>query len=185
LRLREIVTLAIGASLLVVGIAALADQASPVRLLRRDYLSLENRLPVWQVQWETFVQSPLIGHGLAGGTHAVNDLSDAYRGRAGGEGSYGDLLTVAGVLGAVPLFFGLFSAARTLRRLAKRRTAPVFLQEAFALLLLLLVVSVSESWLATLGTMSALYAWAVCGAVSGGSGRLGRNRFLQRAGAAV
>jgi O-antigen ligase len=146
------------------GLVLLGPGIVPVTILRREY-SLDARQSVWQIQWEVFKTEPLIGYGLAGGTHEIDFDNPLSSGRAGGECSYGDLLTVAGFLGCAPLFLGGAIAFRALYRQLRNRSPEAWPAEAFFVVVLILIVSIADGWLAPMGTMTQ-YVWVVFAAVT-------------------
>jgi O-antigen ligase len=155
------------------GLALLGPGIVPVTILQRDY-SLDARQSVWQIQWEVFKSEPLIGYGLAGGTHSIDFDNPMSSGRAGGECSYGDLLTVAGFLGCAPLFLGGAIALRALYRQLRDRSSGPWPAEAFFIIALILIVSIGDGWLAAMGTMTQ-YVWVVFAAVTAPGAR--RRRY--------
>lgn len=147
----------------------------PVRIMQRSissFSSLDNRQIVLENQWAVFQTSPFVGNGLGGGN--VNTFDEAIGNhRAGGESSYGDIMTIAGLAGSLPLFLGMAIALQRLRRLAKRRDADAIIKAAFFIIVTIMVVSIGEAWLATIGTVPVQFVWLILGAAAR-SGKAGR-----------
>jgi hypothetical protein len=95
----------------------------------------------------------------------VDFESPLTNGRAGGEGSYGDLLTVAGLVGCIPLFLGLLVGVYRLGRLTFANRNCRWLGEAFFTVVLIMIVSIADGWLATVGTVMQ-YIWVIIGATA-------------------
>jgi hypothetical protein len=92
------------------------------------------------------------------------------RHRSGGEGSYIEVLSISGLLGGIPFFAGLAwgtillfrRAASALAGAATSRDATWCLCTA-ALVVLLLVNSVGEGYLAAVGSAPTIYVWVAIG----------------------
>lgn len=129
----------------------------------------ETREIVWQRQIDSFLTSPLIGCGLEIQESIASDL----RARVGGEGSYTDILSVAGVLGGAPfvmaLLWGLLAIFTNLRKkLARSKLNDQISWEmcAFGLLVGILINSIGEAYMAAVGAMQPIYVWVILGTVS-------------------
>lgn len=132
------------------------------RTAQRSF-ALTDRGDIWQRQIDAFLLSPWIGHGLELGT------AEAYgslMGRAGGEGSYTDLLSAAGVFGAGPFILACLLGLRNMRN-GYRRTPQqfrVYYVAGVGCLTSVLTVAIGEGWLAAVGGVPPIVAWICLGA---------------------
>jgi hypothetical protein len=114
-----------------------------------------DRTEIWSRQLASFSTSPWIGHGLQFGD-----------GRAGGEGSYTDLLSIAGLFGALPFTFACLLSLHNIRR--GFRGVPddykLYYRAGAGCLVSVLIVSVGEGWLAVVGGVPPIVAWICLGA---------------------
>jgi O-antigen ligase len=129
--------------------------------------NFETRDYVWQRQMDAFTQKPFLGHGFE------IRSQDEEAGRTGGEGSYTDLLAAVGILGCAPLFLAFGYGAWLLLQWAQEREQQPsregsfpFHLATFSIVLVILVNSMAEGFLAAVGCTQAIYTWAMLGAAS-------------------
>jgi O-Antigen ligase len=134
---------------------------SPSQVIARSF-DISNRTDIWAYQTEAFLRSPLMGGGFE-----MHDRTGI--GRSGGEGSYMDLLSAVGILGAIPYFAGIVLAVTRYNRfLARLRSNPfvdptqrLYLTNGFGLMISILVLCISEEWLGLVGTPISIFVWVL------------------------
>lgn len=144
--------------------------SGPSAWIDREF-SLAAREHVWRSQFEAFQRAPFFGHGLE--RDIPHFLGFSAVGRPSGEGSFFDLMAVAGIFGTVPFFVGLGYAFVILFRTAKKHIIPPTSFEtyfwhlsALGLVTTVIINSVGEGYLAAVGNLPAIYVWIICGVAS-------------------
>lgn len=129
-------------------------------------LTIDSRAKLWHEQIASWQEKPLLGHGLQ-----ITGRGGA--GRIGGESSYLDILGTTGILGTVPIFLGFLFGLITLYRLGKcsesdkdGHSFSLYHTPALGMVVVVLVNSFSEGFMAAVGAMQPIYVWVVLAAAS-------------------
>lgn len=127
---------------------------------------LAAREMIFRSQINAWLDAPFAGQGLVRGQSYLLATGGGHvTGRPGGESSFFDLLAVAGILGAIPLFWGFaWSGIRLLRE--TKRLHSHWLSLGVALFVAISVNSIGEGYLAAVGSILAIYIWMLCGAAA-------------------
>ncbi len=172
-----------GTIVLLVGSVLLMGAYLYVQDLRRDSdvfvdrgWDLAAREMIFRSQINAWLDAPFVGQGLdRGQPHFLAAGGGHVTGRPGGESSFFDLLAVAGILGAIPLFWGFaWSGSRLLRE--TKRLHSHWLSLGVALFVAVAVNSIGEGYLAAVGSILAIYVWMLCGAAA----QLAAVRYLSK-----
>jgi O-antigen ligase len=146
---------------------ALFNTFAPSQIGGREF-RLEDRTDIWSKQIESFRGSPWVGWGFEFGN------PERGYGRAGGEGSYTDLLSAVGTLGAIPFFAGLALGVLRYHRFLRRSSAAFSVAreqgqafvDGLSLAICILVTSIAEPTMATVGTPMAMFVWVTVSAAT-------------------
>lgn len=144
----------------------IVNQFSPMQIKTREIV-ISDRTNVWSRQMKVFLEKPFLGWGF----EMQNEKTGA--GRLNAEGSYTELLAAVGLAGAIPFIIGIFAAAFRYSRLLSRLDAPGFVYQryrteliaGFGMVSYVLIVSVAEVYLATVGTVIPITFWVFMGCV--------------------